>query len=171
MTAPYDYPACIFKRTVRFHDGERGDEFDLGFSSETDETVAVMAEAVAADGLAYLDRLQRARPRLLSITADNFDVEMPLAHAELGLCVTDSAFENAENAAIELLLLLVRVHREAGSPHAQALAERGLAAFEATERRGVVHHVARILFARLPAGGPLHASDAEKQAAWDAMRG
>ena len=94
-----------------------------------------------------------------------------ITSVELGLCVTDSAFENAENAAIELLLLLVRVHREAGSPHAQALAERGLAAFEATERRGVVHHVARILFARLPAGGPLHASDAEKQAAWDAMRG
>lgn len=171
VRAPFEVPQCLFKRPVRFFDDPAGDEFDLGTAAETAETVEIMAEAVADDGVAYLRRLDTARERLLSITAETYDALMPETHTELGLSVTDSAFENAERARLELSLFLLRIHREAGTDAVAGLAEAGLAAFEEqTELRGTKHYLIKNLLERLPGGGPLHATDEEKQAAEAAWR-
>lgn len=168
--APYSYTECVFKRTVRFREGRGGAQFDLGFADEAAETAAVMADAVTEDGLPYLERLDEAIPKLLAVTAERYDLDMPELHSELALCVTDSSFETATSAEVQLLLLLVRLHREAGSPAVAKLAQRGIAAFEAAEHRGVNLYVARALFERLPEGGPLHPTQDEKKAAWEAFR-
>lgn len=168
VSAPYDYAACIFMRALRFYDGRGGDEFDLGASHEEGlETAALMAEAFETQGLAYLEALATALPRLQAVTPATFEAELPALHEQLGLRVTDSSFERVDNSVPQLALLLARVHREAGTPHVAGFCEMGLAATQATWPPDCTpSRLHQALFTRLPTGeGPLHPTEAEKRAA------
>lgn len=169
VQAPYDYPQCIFMRSMRFTEGRDGDQFDLGLDPEEGaETAQLIAEVFQERGVAYLEVLATAMDQLRAITPASFEAEMPALHGRLGLCVTDSAFEQVETALIPLYLLLARVHFGFSPEHVRGFCELGLAEISATLEAGTTYrHIHELVFQRLSRGeGPLHPTEAEKAEAW-----
>lgn len=164
---PYDYPACIFMRALRFAEGRDGTQFDLGKNDEEAAfTAELMAEAFAEQGAAYVEQLHGAMDQLRRVTPDQFSTEAPRLHRQLSLRLTDFASEDPASCIPEFALLLARVHTLAKSTQVRGFCEIGLEALQREARGGTAAIVVETMLKRLPEG-PLAPTKAEKQAAWN----